>query len=69
MRVTEYIENHILAAAIIVYMWWYEHITARSRRCSKSPDGMHFGIVKAMRPVCKYCGEVEVRGNPRGRGE
>ena len=69
MRVIEYIENYILAAAIIIYMWWYEHITARSRRCSKSPDGMHFVISKSMRAVCKYCGEVEERSRARGRGE
>lgn len=68
-EVLEYISNHILAVVVIVYMWWHEHVISRSRRCSKSPDGMHFVIAKGMRPVCKYCGEVEERGKARGSGE
>uniref|UniRef100_A0A6M3M1C9 Transposase n=1 Tax=viral metagenome TaxID=1070528 RepID=A0A6M3M1C9_9ZZZZ len=50
-----------LIVTIVTVAWWWDSIF---NRCSKSPNGHHFTVVKDAKYQCKYCGRLEERQEP-----
>ena len=50
--------DYLLAIPLSIYFWCAKHL-ARSDRCKKSPDRMHFYICKDFKDQCKWCGSLD----------